>query len=265
MTGRFPPGSAPTRRAGARNLSMARMHLFDTETGAAIAARPSGRGSRGMQRRKREMKKDPVGGFGSRSRYARHDRHRSCPDDLAHLHGRPAAAGRHAPDRRRIREAQPEREGRGRSGRRHVRQQQQYLNTVLASRDSSLDVVLIDVIRPAQWAAAQWAEPLDSYLGADKDKIMARYLPAYREANTVERQGHLAALFRGRAVPLLPQGPAREARRQPPKTWAEVKAAAQKIMQAEQPEPARVRGPRARRSKGRCAPSAVPLWGAGVP
>ena len=37
-------------------------------------------------------------------------------------------------------------------------QQQQYLNTVLASRDATLDVVLIDVIRPAQWAAAEWAE-----------------------------------------------------------------------------------------------------------
>ena len=37
--------------------------------------------------------------------------------------------------------------------------QQQYLNTVLSSKDSVLDVVLIDVIRPAQWAAAQWAEP----------------------------------------------------------------------------------------------------------
>jgi multiple sugar transport system substrate-binding protein len=59
-------------------------------------------------------------------------------------------------------------------------QQQQYLNTVLAWRDSTLDLMLIDVIRPAQWAAAQWAEPLDSYLGADKEKIMARYLPAYR-------------------------------------------------------------------------------------
>ena len=64
-------------------------------------------------------------------------------------------------------------------------QQQQYLNTVLVSRDPSIDIMLIDVIRPAQWAAAQWAEPLDSYLGADKDKIMARYLPAYREANMV--------------------------------------------------------------------------------
>ena len=59
-------------------------------------------------------------------------------------------------------------------------QQQQYLNTVLASRDATLDVVLIDVIRPAQWAAAQWAEPLDSYLGADKDKVSIRLLDMVR-------------------------------------------------------------------------------------
>ncbi len=71
-------------------------------------------------------------------------------------------------------------------------QQQQYLNTVLASKDSALDVILIDVIRPAQWAAAQWAEPLDQFLGANKDRIMARYLPAYREANIVN--GRVIAL-----------------------------------------------------------------------
>src|SRR5213082_826177 len=53
--------------------------------------------------------------------------------------------------------------------------QQQYLNTVLASKDSALDLMLIDVIRPAQWAAAGWAEPLDSYLGADKAKILPTY------------------------------------------------------------------------------------------
>jgi multiple sugar transport system substrate-binding protein len=70
--------------------------------------------------------------------------------------------------------------------------QQQYLNTVLASKDSVLDVVLIDVIRPAQWAAAGWAEPLDSYLGADKAKIMGQYLNAYAEADQVN--GKVVAL-----------------------------------------------------------------------
>ncbi|MBM3524431.1 MAG: extracellular solute-binding protein, partial [Alphaproteobacteria bacterium] len=65
-------------------------------------------------------------------------------------------------------------------------QQQQYLNTVLSARDSVLDVILIDVIRPAQWAAQAWAEPLDSYLGAERDAVMAKYLPAYREANIID-------------------------------------------------------------------------------
>jgi ABC-type glycerol-3-phosphate transport system substrate-binding protein len=47
--------------------------------------------------------------------------------------------------------------------------QQQYLNAALAARDPALDLALIDTIRPAQWLAAQWAEPLDAYLGAEKD------------------------------------------------------------------------------------------------
>ena len=63
--------------------------------------------------------------------------------------------------------------------------QQQYLNTVLTSKDSALDVVLIDVIRPAQWAAAGWAEPLDSYLGADRQKVLSQYMKAYVDANVI--------------------------------------------------------------------------------
>ena len=63
--------------------------------------------------------------------------------------------------------------------------QQQYLSTVLSSKDAVLDVILIDVIRPAQWAAQGWAEPLDGYLGADKPKVMSQYLKAYVDANTV--------------------------------------------------------------------------------
>src|SRR5512144_3181554 len=70
--------------------------------------------------------------------------------------------------------------------------QQQYLSTVLSAKDSVLDVILIDVIRPAQWAAQGWAEPLDSYLGADKAKILPTYLKAYVEANTVD--GKLSSL-----------------------------------------------------------------------
>jgi multiple sugar transport system substrate-binding protein len=70
--------------------------------------------------------------------------------------------------------------------------QQQYLSTVLASEDPALDILRIDVVRPAQYAAAGWAEPLDPYLGDEKDALLARYLPAYAEANQVD--GALVAL-----------------------------------------------------------------------
>ena len=98
--------------------------------------------------------------------------------------------------------------------------QQQYLSTVLSSKDSALDVILIDVIRPAQWAAQGWAEPLDSYLGADKAKIMAQYLKAYADADQVN--GKLIALpyfadsqFLYYRKDLVPN---------PPRTWEEMMA-----------------------------------------
>ncbi|WP_233555420.1 extracellular solute-binding protein [Deinococcus sp. RM] len=42
--------------------------------------------------------------------------------------------------------------------------QNQYLTTVLAAKDNTLDLFLIDVVRTATFAAAGWAEPLDAYL-----------------------------------------------------------------------------------------------------
>ncbi len=65
---------------------------------------------------------------------------------------------------------------------------QKYLNMVLTARDSTLDIFLIDIIRPAQFAAAGWAEPLDAYFGEAREAELSRYLPAYREANTVNNK-----------------------------------------------------------------------------
>lgn len=112
-------------------------------------------------------------------------------------------------------------------------QQQQYLNTVLASRDSSLDVVLIDVIRPAQWAAAQWAEPLDSYLGADKDATMARYVPAYREANIVNGKVIALPYFADAQFLYYRKDLYEKYSIQPPKTWTELRDSTKKIMDGE--------------------------------
>jgi multiple sugar transport system substrate-binding protein len=71
--------------------------------------------------------------------------------------------------------------------------QQQYLSTVLTSRDSAIDLMLIDVVRPAQYAAAGWAEPLDGFMSPEeKQQLLADYLPVYAEAN--QMGGKLVAL-----------------------------------------------------------------------
>ena len=142
-------------------------------------------------------------------------------------------------------------------------QQQQYLNTVLASRDSSLDVVLIDVIRPAQWAAANWAEPLDSYLGADKDKTMARYLDAYREANIVNGKVIALPYFADAQFLYYRKDLLDKHGIQPPKTWDEVKAAVQKITSAENNPNLRGFETAGAPIEGTVCTFAVPVWGAG--
>ncbi len=142
-------------------------------------------------------------------------------------------------------------------------QQQQYLNTVLAAKDSALDVVLIDVIRPAQWAAAQWAEPLDSYLGAEKDAVMSKYLPAYREANIVG--GKVIALPYFADVQLLyyRKDLLEKHGVQPPKTWAELQAASEKIQKAEgNPQLSGFQTAGAP-IEGTVCTYLVPMWGAG--
>lgn len=142
-------------------------------------------------------------------------------------------------------------------------QQQQYLNTVLASKDSALDLILIDVIRPAQWAAAQWAEPLDAYLGAEKDAIMARYLPAYRAANIVNGKVIALPYFADAQFLYYRKDLLEKHGLQPPKTWDELKAAAQKIMAAE--GNANLRGFETAGApiEGTVCTYLVPMWGAG--
>jgi multiple sugar transport system substrate-binding protein len=69
--------------------------------------------------------------------------------------------------------------------------QAQYLNTVMSAKDSTLDVLLLDIIRPAQFAATGWTVPLDKYVG-DRATFLKQYLPAYAEADSVD--GKLVAL-----------------------------------------------------------------------
>ncbi|MBL8590612.1 MAG: ABC transporter substrate-binding protein [Methylobacteriaceae bacterium] len=142
-------------------------------------------------------------------------------------------------------------------------QQQQYLNTVLASKDSALDLVLIDVIRPAQWSAAQWAEPLDTYLGAEKDAVMARYLPAYRAANIVGGKVIALPYFADAQFLYYRKDLLEKYGLQPPKTWDELKAAAQKIMAGENNPNLRGFETAGAPIEGTVCTYLVPMWGAG--
>lgn len=110
--------------------------------------------------------------------------------------------------------------------------QRQYLSTVLNAKDPSIDVFMIDVVNPAQYAGAGWIEPLNSYLG-DTAALMKPYLPAYSAANVINNKvvampAFADAMFLYYRRDLLEKYKIAE-----PKTWDELAAAATKIQQGE--------------------------------
>ncbi len=141
--------------------------------------------------------------------------------------------------------------------------QQQYLSTVLSSKDSAIDLVLIDVIRPAQWAAQGWAEPLDGYLGADKAKILPTYLKAYVDANQVN--GKLMALpyFADSQFMYYRKDLLEKYKRPVPKTWDEMMETAKIIMDGEKNPQLQGFSTAGAPIEGTVCTFLVPLWGAG--
>ena len=141
--------------------------------------------------------------------------------------------------------------------------QQQYLSTVLSSKDSVLDVILIDVIRPAQWAAQGWAEPLDAYLGADKQKVLAQYLKAYVDADQVN--GKLIALpyFADAQFLYYRKDLLEKYKRPVPKTWDEMMETARVIMDGEKSPQLQGFSTAGSPIEGTVCTYLVPLWGAG--
>ena len=110
--------------------------------------------------------------------------------------------------------------------------QRQYLSTVLNAKDSAIDLFLIDIVNPAQYASKGWIEPLDKYVGGPTF-LRNDYLPVYQQANVVD--GKVVALpsqgdsmFMYYRKDLLTKHGVAE-----PKTWDELAAAAKKIMAAE--------------------------------
>ena len=141
--------------------------------------------------------------------------------------------------------------------------QQQYLSTVLSSKDAALDVILIDVIRPAQWAAQGWAEPLDSYLGADKAKLLPTYLKAYADANQVG--GKLMALpyFADAQFLYYRKDLLEKYKRAVPKTWDEMMETAKIITDGEKNPQLQGFSTAGAPIEGTVCTYLVPLWGMG--
>ena len=141
--------------------------------------------------------------------------------------------------------------------------QQQYLNTVLASKDSVLDIMLIDVIRPAQWAAAGWAEPLDGYLGADKQKVMGQYLKAYADADQVNGKVIALPYFADSQFLYYRKDLLDKYKRPVPKTWDEMIETAKVIMDGEKNPNLQGFSTAGSPIEGTVCTYLVPLWGAG--
>jgi multiple sugar transport system substrate-binding protein len=112
--------------------------------------------------------------------------------------------------------------------------QRQYLSTVLGAKDSALDVLILDIINPAQYYAAGWIEPLDSYLGVkDAKSFMAQYLPAYATADVIDNKivalpDFADSMFLYYRKDLLDKYGIKA-----PTTWDELAASSQKVQQGE--------------------------------
>ena len=141
--------------------------------------------------------------------------------------------------------------------------QQQYLSTVLSSKDAALDVILIDVIRPAQWAAQGWAEPLDSYLGADKQKIMSQYLKAHVDANTVGGKVISLPYFADSQFLYYRKDLLEKYKRPVPKTWDELMETAKVVLEGEKNPNMQGFSTAGAPIEGTVCTYLVPLWGMG--
>ncbi|TWF44035.1 ABC transporter substrate-binding protein [Neorhizobium alkalisoli] len=104
--------------------------------------------------------------------------------------------------------------------------QAQYLNTVMSAKDTTLDVLMLDVIRPAQYAAAGWTSEFQA-------KDIEKFLPTYTEANTVDKKVVAVPAFADAMFLYYRKDLLDKYGVQPPKTWDELAAAAKKITEGE--------------------------------
>lgn len=142
-------------------------------------------------------------------------------------------------------------------------QQLQSLNAALALKEPVVDLLLVDVLRVAQLAQAQWVEPLDGHLGAEKEAVLARYFPALRTVNTFG--GKLVALPYAADAQMLyyRKDLLDKYGFSPPRTWDELKLAAQKVIEGEKSAALRGLGMAGAPVESTVCTYLAPLWGAG--
>lgn len=139
--------------------------------------------------------------------------------------------------------------------------QAQYLNTVLSGRDPSLDVLILDVIRPAQFTAAEWITPLKDV--TPNDPALSSYLKAYSDANVVKGKlvalpSHADAMFLYYRKDLLDKYGLPV-----PKTWTELAQTAKKIMDGEKDPNLQGVSFQGKAIEGAVCSFLLPYWSAG--
>lgn len=142
---------------------------------------------------------------------------------------------------------------------------QRYLNTVLTARDSSLDAFLIDVVRPAQYAAAKWAEPIDPYLGLgdEREAFLSRYLPLYRAANTIDGKTISLPAFSDAMYLYYRKDLLEKAGEKPPTTWPELARIAKRVMAQEKDPNLQGLSFQAKAIEGTVCTFLLPYWSMG--
>jgi multiple sugar transport system substrate-binding protein len=140
---------------------------------------------------------------------------------------------------------------------------QRYLNTVLTARDTSLDAFLIDVVRPAQYAAAKWAEPIDPYLGNEREAFLSRYLPLYRTANTIDGKTISLPAFSDAMYLYYRKDLLEKVGEKPPTTWPDLARIAKRVMAQEKDPNLQGLSFQAKAIEGTVCTFLLPYWSMG--
>ncbi|CAN5525944.1 ABC transporter substrate-binding protein [soil metagenome] len=113
--------------------------------------------------------------------------------------------------------------------------QQQYLSTVLTSQSGDIDIFLIDVVRPAQYAASGWAEPLNPYFESEAAMMdyLEAFLPGPVEAGMIDGTLYALPAFTDAQFLYYRADLLERYGLEPPTTWEELMAQAQTITEGE--------------------------------